>query len=480
MPMGPRQGERGNPAGRGSKGTVSEDGVEQEYIANLQKQVYFLELESKLLREKVNEKPPDGLDLPGPLDDHLLKLKQKYASLEAKLLAEKEELMEGMHRMKMQLDEAERVRKQLQSEVAEQSHFRKLAEQTLADDEENDRREFTELRQKIAIGKEEQRMLKAEMEGMRQKILQARTDRDQQFVDLEARVKSAEDAKAEAESQQKRLTEDMTNMKLEHQTTFEAYTYLQEEEEMRKAELKNLLDGHDKLQLEVRQLTAERDHAKVAIAKLEGDHRKVAEEAIANAKKAVDLGKQLKAMQGEIASNSEARKVLVGEAVELREKMIKAQSEREKAVLDMQRLNQEIEGMKQEMSMMMHDKRLWKEEQAEEQAMKVGLDKDTMLMKVEVEKLRNEVAMLTEKLEKRDALLETFKTDLGKTKAENARLEAELFNARERLSIAQELEQIDLGQFSSMRETNLEVAKKIERFLDATKDKMQQPSRGSL
>jgi len=232
--------------------------------------------------------------------------------------------------------------------------------------------------------------------------------------------------------------------------------------------------------MQVRQLTAERDHAKVAIAKLEGDHRKVAEEAIANAKKAVDLGKQLKAMQGEIASNSEARKVLVGEAVELREKMIKAQSEREKAVLDMQRLNQEIEGMKQEMSMMMHDKRLWKEEQAEEQAMKVGLDKDTMLMKVEVEKLRNEVAMLTEKLEKRDALLETFKTDLGKTKAENARLEAELFNARERLSIAQELEQIDLGQFSSMRETNLEVAKKIERFLDATKDKMQQPSRGSL
>ena len=38
---GPRQGERGNPAGRGSKGTVSEDGVEQEYIANLQKQASF-------------------------------------------------------------------------------------------------------------------------------------------------------------------------------------------------------------------------------------------------------------------------------------------------------------------------------------------------------------------------------------------------------------------------------------------------------
>merc|ERR1711907_839294 len=68
----------------GGKGmSENSPNIEGEYISNLQKQVYFLELESKLLREKVNEKPPDGLDVPGPLDDHLLKLKQKYATLEA-------------------------------------------------------------------------------------------------------------------------------------------------------------------------------------------------------------------------------------------------------------------------------------------------------------------------------------------------------------------------------------------------------------
>ena len=38
----------------GSTKNATDPGIEQEYISNLQKQVYFLELESKLLREKAN------------------------------------------------------------------------------------------------------------------------------------------------------------------------------------------------------------------------------------------------------------------------------------------------------------------------------------------------------------------------------------------------------------------------------------------
>jgi hypothetical protein len=46
-------------------------------------------LNPSLFSAQVNEKPPDGLDVPGPLDDHLLKLKQKYATLESNMLTEK-------------------------------------------------------------------------------------------------------------------------------------------------------------------------------------------------------------------------------------------------------------------------------------------------------------------------------------------------------------------------------------------------------
>jgi hypothetical protein len=43
----------GNHRGSGGSRNETDPAIEQEYISNLQKQVYFLELESKLLREKV-------------------------------------------------------------------------------------------------------------------------------------------------------------------------------------------------------------------------------------------------------------------------------------------------------------------------------------------------------------------------------------------------------------------------------------------
>merc|ERR1712046_369401 len=80
--------------------------------------------------------------------------------------------------------------------------------------------------------------------------------------------------------------------------------------------------------------------------------------------------------------------------------------------------------------------------------------------------------MLTEKLEKRESQLHLVKTEKKRLQSEKSKVDAELKNAQERLAVAQELDQIDLGQFNSMRQTNLEVAKKIEQFMQATKDKM--------
>ena len=50
----------GNHRGSGHHGAgknETDPNIEQEYISNLQKQVYFLELESKLLREKARRRP---------------------------------------------------------------------------------------------------------------------------------------------------------------------------------------------------------------------------------------------------------------------------------------------------------------------------------------------------------------------------------------------------------------------------------------
>lgn len=62
--------------------------LEDEYIHNLQQQIYFLELELKLLKDKEKDEknmfPLDGMET-GPLNDSIFALKAKYKKLQADL-----------------------------------------------------------------------------------------------------------------------------------------------------------------------------------------------------------------------------------------------------------------------------------------------------------------------------------------------------------------------------------------------------------
>jgi hypothetical protein len=62
--------------------------IEDEYIHNLQQQIYFLELESKLLKEKERERGGFLLDAEaGPLSENLYSLRGKYRTMEQELQA---------------------------------------------------------------------------------------------------------------------------------------------------------------------------------------------------------------------------------------------------------------------------------------------------------------------------------------------------------------------------------------------------------
>ena len=77
--------------------------IEKEYIANLQQQIHFLELESRFLREKSMAPGPavknKGVDAPtqdmelahaAPLDEHMRMLKMKYIQMEKQYKEEME------------------------------------------------------------------------------------------------------------------------------------------------------------------------------------------------------------------------------------------------------------------------------------------------------------------------------------------------------------------------------------------------------
>lgn len=69
------------PAAKSVSAEYSTKGIEDSYIHNLQQQIYFMELEVKLLQEREKERESlTGLELTDgqPLNEHMIQLKAKY------------------------------------------------------------------------------------------------------------------------------------------------------------------------------------------------------------------------------------------------------------------------------------------------------------------------------------------------------------------------------------------------------------------
>lgn len=417
----------------------------------------------------MNEKPPDGLDVPGPLDDHLLNLKQKYATLESKMNTEKENMEERIFTLETDLEESVRMRNSLESEVASQAEL--IEEQRLKLEElvADDKTHITELKNKIDLGKAEMLHLRDEMNAFREKLQKARVEREDKFKELEERALVAERERRNAEERQKQLEAEKAQKLIEFTEIDEALKHAQEEEDKRKAELKKTIDLNGDLDLELRQVTAQRDHARASILKLEEDYKSVAEEAVKHDKAAKAFKSDLLAIQTEIASNRANREQMAHQLTETEAKLARMIVERDMAVADLKKVTDEMDIKEHEMTTMRHEHRMWNEEKdehtvymAQEKAKHIDIDTENAI-------LRNKVDSLETRLTDRKDQLTHIKEERKKFQKENARLESELKNATERLTVASELQNIDMDAFGAMKKTNEEVAKKIELFLTATK-----------
>ncbi len=70
---------------------VQQKGVENDYINVLQEQIYFLELENNILKTTPSARP-SGLGPKSPLDEVLLRLKDKYQEMQVSYKAQLQEL----------------------------------------------------------------------------------------------------------------------------------------------------------------------------------------------------------------------------------------------------------------------------------------------------------------------------------------------------------------------------------------------------
>ncbi len=122
-------------------------GLEKEYVYNLQQQVYFLELEAKLMREKLADPGPkvkdkgcaaDPLDDPEldeakPLDDHIKMLKMKYVEQKDQFKREHEEIMARQENLKEDVARRNRAIENLEAAVRRKDDMVAEAEDRFSD-----------------------------------------------------------------------------------------------------------------------------------------------------------------------------------------------------------------------------------------------------------------------------------------------------------------------------------------------------------
>merc|ERR1712166_448301 len=449
--------------------------VEEEYIGNLQKQVYFLELESKLLREKLNDKPPDHLDAPGPLDDHLVKLKSKYAQLEGDMASKNLELQDTANELRQDLEESQQHRTQLQGHVDELEALVEQMRTQFAGGNEDLLKQMALLETRLAMTQNEAANSKAEVEIQCARVLDARVDREVAFNELNNKLQQCTLAKQFAEGDAARRLAEMKKQETDRMAADEELMLMQEQEEARKQTLKAMNDQKCDLELELRQVTAERDHAKAAITKLESDHRRACEDCNKAEKKVFELNRGVRDMKLQLEVAARTREEEAGFKTEQREKMLRAVAEHEVTLSEKNKLLSECDEVKHEKLVMLHEKKLWEEEKQLVRAEKERQGGQVNTAEENAQLLSTELKLIKERFEKRGEQVNVLRSELRKFKESKLRLEAQLATANDKLTLASELDSLKLEEFATMRATNLEVANKIERFMDATTKQSSKP-----
>lgn len=452
--------------------TALQDGseVEQEYIGNLQKQVYFLELESKLLREKLDDKPADSLDVPGPLDDHLVKLKQKFGNLEKDMQTKNQILQEQIHELKRELDESQQDR--AESNALNHELEKQIEDLTFQLEGGGDElvKQMKLLETRLTLSKDDASAQRKEVELMRAKILAARVDREEEFNSLAASLLAAKELQRKAEEDAERQLKQLKVVEVQRMSQDEEIELFREQEEARKGENKKLNDENCNLELELRQVTAERDHGKAAITKLETDHRKACEDAAEAAKKSFESNREIREMKQMIEMAARTREDQASDFVDTREKMLRALADQEVSVAEKARLTSKLDELEHSMLGMKHEERMWKEEKDLIEKEREGHEERVYGTEEQSGKLRAELSLAKQSLDRREEQVKALRAELKKMKELRIKTVAELASAQDKLLLASELDELKLEEFVTMRNSNLEVAKKIERFMEKTKN----------
>jgi len=440
--------------------------LQSEYITNLQQQIYFLELELQVMKEKQQSGRFAGkaLSTNVPLDTHMNSLRDKYVSMEKKfkkkirrMEEEAEALTKTNEELTMKLDRETAASQELSDrcdqyeadwEAAHNSH---LAEKLKLENR------VEKLHDKLT---EKNSVYEAISDKYREFRIEARTEIDGLKDARKTLLKQLEDQKKQSEHWE--ATKKAVEVKLMES---EESVHLKSEEI---ASLKNEnFNGKDVIrgwEHKFKKLEMDIEQEKEVCSKYERENQNLR-------KSILELEQEIKDEQKKIAELNKSENrwshsiVDLRTAVEKRQQEVDAATERAAALQvqmhqlteDGHRLNEQMADVKDKLA------------QSNEQLV-AAMTNAKKLEDCNLE-LKKDNIIKSDIVDRFDAEKERLTKEVAKLREQNESLQVEANALKQKLNVANKLENINLDEFKTLCSTNLRVADSIKTLMSSINHK---------
>lgn len=445
------------PSGPKPTGKVGED-----YVHNLQQQIYFLEMETQFLRSNAGENAP-SMSL--SLDDQVSQLTRSFKDMEEKYRAEAEEQAENLLRMQAELSKKNKAYEQLKKYIAEQQALAEANKAKQAAELQRCLEESHHGHKKARNSQEELQLVAGSLETTEDSLKQCQeTLREldvrttEEIAEKKNELKKVnDDLKAcqetagafEAEIANLKASLDDANTTISELKSGIADAYSERDEAVKNVEVselklseanaaheKRIADIHD-LTVTKRDLDTQLFEAKVTIEKENARNARLQEALTESNAERGTLRAKLNASEITVAQLQKRVQVQHAQRVDMSVELAAARGETERAGVEKQNAEAKVAGVQDAMDRM-------------ESA-------NTELM-ARCDRLAMEVQGLNDEMAGNGQLIHDLEAD-------NAGLRKELDGARQRLEELKDLDTLDVSKFHNLMQSNLQVAKTLESFM---------------
>lgn len=434
--------------------------MQGEYVTNLQQQIYFLELELQVMKEKQQSGRFAGKALSSnvPLDTHMNSLRDKYMSMEKKfkkkirkMESDAETLSKKNEELTMRLDREGAANEELSETCHQHEEDRESAQNSRLAERLKLEKTVEKLDSKLA---EKNALYEAISDKFREFRVTARTDIDALKDEKKGLIKQLADASKDCEAMEiakKKVSVALVESEESVHLMGEELQTLKNENFAAKDVIRGWEHKHKKLEMDIEQ-------EKEVSAKYERENQSLR-------KQILELEAEIKDEQKKLADISKSEQRWSGTLVDLRHELEKSQTTVEKGAESIAVFEAKVHQMNEDhhrLTELMADvnDKLSQATEALTAATLNGQKLETSNLE-----LRKDNMLKSDVVDRFDAEKERLSKEVSRLRESNELMQVEGNALKQKLNVSNKLENINLDEFKTLCSTNLRVADSIKTLM---------------